>query len=109
MIFLFDVLEHIDLTESFLRAALHHLKPGGLLMLNVPSLELLYSRYDTAAGHHRRYRKRTLRVEVEPLGMKVEDIRYWGMSMVPLLLLVKLLLARSADDDDAIIRKGFRP
>ncbi len=109
LVFIFDVLEHIDPTEPFLRAALDHLRPGGLLAINVPSLRLLFSRYDTAAGHHRRYQKSTLRAEVEPLGMRVEDIRYWGASMTPLLLLRKLLLAASKDDNDTIIRKGFRP
>jgi SAM-dependent methyltransferase len=107
--FLFDVIEHIEPTEPFLRAVMQHLKPGGTLIINVPALELLRSGYDDAAGHYRRYDKPTLRAEVERFGFAVCDVRYWAWSMVPLLLLRRMIQSRSTSaDKTAVIRRGFK-
>ena len=108
VVLLFDVLEHIEDAGPFLRATLRHVKPGGFLLMNVPAGQFLYSAYDRAAGHVRRYRKSTLARELAGTDFAIRDMRYWGLSMVPLLLARKWLL-RSAPSNDACIRKGFRP
>jgi SAM-dependent methyltransferase len=108
IIVLFDVIEHIEHTKPFVDAVLFHLKPGGVLLVNVPALMRLYGRYDTAAGHYRRYTKRTLAEEFAPFDVTVVDQVYWGFTMVPLLLLRKLLL-RNDLSDDRTIRTGFSP
>ncbi len=105
---LFDVLEHIEDTRSFVQAAIRHLKPGGVLFVGVPALQCLFSRYDTAAGHLRRYSKQSLRCALEDLGADVIDIRYWGFAQVPLLFARKLML-RVWGDDANVIRRGFDP
>ena len=60
-IFLFDVIEHVKYDSKFIENTLFHLKNKGLLIINVPSLQILYSKYDTAVGHLRRYDKRLFR------------------------------------------------
>jgi len=55
IVFLMDVLEHIDDDSSFLEDSLYYLKPGGHIILNVPSCSLLFSKYDIVAGHKRLY------------------------------------------------------
>ena len=63
VVILFDVLEHIAETGPFVRSVLRHLKPGGHLLINVPALQGLFSAYDTAAGHVRRYDRDSLVAE----------------------------------------------
>ena len=106
---LFDVIEHIEKTKPFLDSALYHLKPGGLLFVNVPALGWLYSRYDRVAGHVRRYDKAQLRCELEASDALVLDMRYWGLSLIPLLMLRKALLALKSRGEEEVIRFGFKP
>ncbi len=107
-VFLFDVLEHIAPTPEFVESVLRPLRPGGLLFVNVPALEWLRSEYDTAAGHFRRYTANSLACEFQNQPARVEDVRYWGFSLVPLLLIRKAMLLRRQDPGE-IIRFGFQP
>ncbi len=108
VVILFDVLEHIVATGPFVRSVLRHLKPGGHLLLNVPALGGLFSAYDVAAGHVRRYDPSSLVAEFAGHDLRVLDVRYWGLSLVPLLLLRKLVL-RGSRPAEQTIRSGFRP
>jgi SAM-dependent methyltransferase len=103
---LFDVIEHLEQTQPVLEAARQHLRPGGLLILNVPAWQGLFSAYDVAAGHFRRYDRRTLAAELPAAHWEIVDQRYWGLTLVPLLMVRKLLL-RSPDAET--IRRGFGP
>src|SRR6266566_9632957 len=55
LIGLFDVLEHLDDDLHALRALREQLRPGGCLLLTVPAHMVLWSDYDVASGHRRRY------------------------------------------------------
>ena len=57
---LFDVLEHLDDDLGALRALREQLRPGGWLLLTVPAHRVLWSDYDVASGHRRRYTRREL-------------------------------------------------
>jgi SAM-dependent methyltransferase len=105
---LFDTLEHIEHTAPFLDAVFFHLKPGGVLLVNVPALMSLYSRYDTVAGHFRRYTTQTLAREFATFDVTMLDQVYWGFTMVPLLWLRQQMLRRHTNDD-GVIRTGFVP
>jgi SAM-dependent methyltransferase len=107
VVLLFDVLEHISGPVGFVAALARHLRPGGHLLVNVPAVPALFSGYDVAAGHLRRYDPASLRADLEQGGLSVLDVRYWGLSMVPLLWLRKATVgARSGPD---VIRRGFQP
>lgn len=108
VVLLYDVLEHIDERLPFLHATLRHVKPGGHLLMNVPAWQFLYSAYDVAAGHVRRYRKSTLAAEMAGTDFDIRDMRYWGLLMVPLLLLRKWTVRRAPTSDDCV-RQGFEP
>ena len=107
-VLLFDVLEHIHETRPFVDALLRHLRPGGHLLVNVPANQWLFGPYDLAAGHVRRYDKVTLPAEFAGTSLEVRDVRYWGLSLVPLLA-VRKLLVRAAASKDACVRHGFEP
>jgi SAM-dependent methyltransferase len=102
LIFLFDVLEHIDDEDYFLEAIMFHLAPGGHLVINVPAGQWAYSTYDRAVGHKRRYSISTFRDVVERNGYAVSKWTYWGLPLVPLAALRKLWLARSQDESNTI-------
>jgi 2-polyprenyl-3-methyl-5-hydroxy-6-metoxy-1,4-benzoquinol methylase len=107
MILLMDVIEHLDDDASFLCASLKHLKPTGIVVINVPAHMSFYSKYDEVAGHKRRYNSAGLQTlfraaKVEPIAM-VE----WGFSLVPLLLARKVVL--SFVSREQTIRTGFAP
>lgn len=103
---LFDVIEHLEDPRPVLDAVAQHLKPDGWLIINVPALRSLFSAYDVAAGHFRRYHRRSLPAELAGGGWEVVDLRFWGLSLVPLLAVRKMLL-RSATAET--IRRGFGP
>jgi 2-polyprenyl-3-methyl-5-hydroxy-6-metoxy-1,4-benzoquinol methylase len=52
-----DVLEHIDDDEGELRIAAAHLEVGGQVIVLSPAFNWLYSPFDKAVGHYRRYTK----------------------------------------------------
>lgn len=63
-----DVLEHIeDDAEELLRAR-DRLRPGGWLMVLSPAHPFLYTPFDRAIGHYRRYTRKSLR-QAAPAGL----------------------------------------
>ena len=108
-IILFDVLEHVEHTQEFLESLSYHLKPEGWLFMNVPALPILFSKYDSAQNHFRRYTKKLLRAEFANSPFEVQDMRYWGLSLLPLALSRKLLLNHQQRSSQDILKKGFNP
>ena len=102
-VFLLDVIEHINDDAAFLRAALRHLRSGGLVAVNVPANMVLFSDYDRAAGHVRRYTPGGLRKLLESCGVDAPAVEQWGMLMTPLLVIRKALLVEQSQ------AKGFEP
>ena len=57
-VFLLDVVEHISADAAFLTAALKYLRPGGIIIVNVPASMLLFSQDHIVTGHVQRYTRR---------------------------------------------------
>lgn len=55
-----DVLEHIDDDRAEVERAAQHLAPGGHLIVLAPAHNWLFSPFDRAVGHFRRYNRREL-------------------------------------------------
>lgn len=106
LIFLFDVLEHISGEDRFLEAILFHLEPKGKIILNVPAGQWAYSAYDLAAGHVRRYSIARLCETATRSNLQVQAWSYWGLPLIPTLVLRKLWLW-GRRDEAAIIQSGF--
>lgn len=68
-----DVLEHIEHDAAELRAAARLLRKGGTLIVLAPACQGLYSEFDRAVGHFRRYDSRSLR-QIAPPGLCEEGL-----------------------------------
>ena len=71
----FNVLEHIADHAGALAAIRGRLRPGGHLLLLVPSHPFLYGPIDAAFEHERRYAKEPLRTLLETAGFRVVELR----------------------------------
>ena len=91
LLLLFDVLEHIEDESGFLQSVKFHLAESGTLLINVPAQQFFYSDYDRAAGHIRRYSVSQLAKVAEQNGLKARAFTYWGLPLVPLLLVRKAM------------------
>jgi protein-L-isoaspartate O-methyltransferase len=56
-----DVLEHIENDHAEMIAALEHVRPQGKIIVLSPAHPSLYTAFDRAIGHFRRYTQKTLR------------------------------------------------
>ncbi|MGC2494764.1 class I SAM-dependent methyltransferase [Candidatus Binatus sp.] len=64
-----DVLEHIEADAAELARAASHLRPNGFLAVLSPAFPWLFTPFDAAIGHYRRYTKNSLR-SIAPQGMR---------------------------------------
>lgn len=67
-----DVLEHIEDDRAELERAGNHLKPGGRLIVLAPAHQWLFTPFDAAIGHFRRYTKKSLAAAVPDRLARVE-------------------------------------
>lgn len=70
-----DVLEHIQDDKSELNHIARLLKSGGRIIILSPAHEYLYTPFDRAIGHFRRYNRKTI-LAVKPEGLRVESVFY---------------------------------
>lgn len=65
-VFYVDVLEHIADDAAELNCAAGHLAPDGNLVVLAPAHQFLFSEFDAAIGHHRRYNAVSLAAVTPP-------------------------------------------
>lgn len=87
---LMDVVEHIEDDRAFLADLVDRIEPGARLLVTVPALSSLWSGWDVALGHHRRYDKRSLRRAVAGLPLREIESSYLHPEMLPLAWFRKL-------------------
>jgi SAM-dependent methyltransferase len=70
-----DVLEHIEDDRAELDRAATHLRPGGRVIVLSPAHQRLFTPFDAAIGHFRRYNRTMVRA-LSPVGLELESCRY---------------------------------
>jgi len=89
-----DVLEHIEDDRTELATAARRLRPGGCLIVLSPAHQWLYSPFDRAIGHVRRYSRRD-GARLRPTGMAPVAAEYLDSVGLAASLANKLLLRSS--------------
>ncbi len=86
-----DVLEHIEDDRQELAAAALHLRSGGHLVIIGPAHQWLFSEFDEAVGHYRRYSRGALAAAM-PESMQPVMLRYLDSVGVALSAANRVLL-----------------
>ena len=89
-----DVLEHIENDCYEIESASKHLAENGVLIVMVPAYQWLYSPFDKAIGHLRRYNKNRLK-NIAPSCLRLCKIMYLDSVGVLLSSANKILLKQS--------------
>lgn len=101
---MFDVLEHITDDLGVLRSLHSLVAVGGALMITVPASPALWSYFDEAALHVRRYELAELNTKLQQAGFTVEYISPYMATLYPVLWLGRRIASRgdrrSATDPD---------
>ena len=97
----FDVLEHLDDDQSCARAIGKALRRQGRLIVTVPANPDLWSAFDEASCHRRRYTEAGLRQMLAGAGYQVEFLSPFFSASYPLLWL-KRRIVRAAPERQAV-------
>ncbi|MGB3403680.1 MAG: class I SAM-dependent methyltransferase [Microcoleaceae cyanobacterium] len=89
-----DVLEHIEADKKEVLNAAKHLKNNGSLIVLAPAHQYLFTPFDTAIGHYRRYNKQMLKA-ILPEDIEVIKLVYLDCVGLLASLANKLLLQQS--------------
>lgn len=86
VIFLLDVLEHIEADAHAIEQAKKALRPGGLLLVTTPALNLFWTYNDDLALHRRRYNKTDFKSLAQKTGLTLIRADYFMFFLSPVLL-----------------------
>lgn len=91
IVFLLDVLEHIDDDVLSLQKIKELIKPGGHLVMTVPAFEFLWSVHDVLNEHKRRYTIKTLKNKTEKTGYIHVFSNYFNFILFPVIAVFRLI------------------
>lgn len=81
----FDVIEHVSDDHGALRAIRSVLAPGARLVVTVPAFQHLWSAFDEAAHHCRRYERPQLQAALGRAAFRVDRVTFFMAALYPLL------------------------
>jgi ubiquinone/menaquinone biosynthesis C-methylase UbiE len=84
-----NVLEHIEREDAALSQVYRILKPGGILVIEVPAGPSLYDYYDQYLRHYRRYDRSALVAACKHAGLEALEVSHLGFWVYPPFWAVK--------------------
>jgi SAM-dependent methyltransferase len=78
-----DVLEHVEADDGVVREFARVLKSGGVALVTVPAGMALWSDWDVALHHHRRYERLQLEALFPPQDWAIEHSNYTNVAAYP--------------------------
>ena len=97
-----DVLEHIEDDRAEVARAAARLKPGGTLIVLAPAHPILFTPFDAAIGHLRRYTRASLH-EAAPTTLRLEKLVYLDAAGMLASAANRLLLQSSMPTERQIL------
>ncbi|MDR3607830.1 MAG: class I SAM-dependent methyltransferase [Oligoflexia bacterium] len=88
-----DVIEHIEDDQAAVQQLKELLSEEGTLVITVPALPALFGYHDEVLGHFRRYTASSLRALISG-GFEISRLRYYGLFLIPVALLISRILRR---------------
>ncbi len=86
----FDVIEHIDDDRTALAQMYQSLVPGGGLLVTVPQHRWLWSAFDEASGHRRRYTHRDLSQKLRETGFALVRMTSFMSLTLPAIVVSRI-------------------
>jgi len=86
-----DVLEHVADDRSAVAEFARVLKPGGVAVVTVPAMQLLWSDWDRVLHHFRRYDRPALQILFDPVHFEILHLNYINVLALPAILLTRKL------------------
>ena len=97
-----DVLCHGNVDEAAALRQFHRcLRPGGVLVLNLPAYPWLLSAHDAAVHNARRYTRAGIASQLAGIGFAAVRTTHWNAIPFPLMLAHRLLTRGGGDGADA--------
>ena len=100
-----NVLEHIDDQDAALKQVHRILKPGGILVIEVPAGPSLYDYYDQYLRHYRRYDRATLVAACKTANLDALEVSHLGFLLYPAFWMVKKIHRRTPLRSEAEVEK----
>ncbi len=104
---LFDVIEHLDNDLEILVEIRNLLKPGGKVFITVPAFTSLWSYFDEASHHVRRYSKTQLIDKLQQSGFRSLYISHTMMLLFPMVWLQRKIAISKPKSEDEIAQKAL--
>lgn len=101
-----DVLYHLDDDATAVRQAFRVLRPGGVLIVNVPAYPWLWSYHDAAVGGRRRYRRAGLATLLTAAGFFPVRATHANLGVFPLVVARRKLLPAPKGGSDVALQPG---
>ncbi len=95
-----DVLYHVDDDMAALREFYRVLRPGGVVILNVPAYPWLWSYHDVAVHSRRRYGRNEVVAKLRANGFAAARATYWNTLPFPLIVVRRKLLPAPREGSD---------
>jgi SAM-dependent methyltransferase len=91
-VLMLDVVEHLDDDAASLASAGGLIRPGGVMIITVPAIPGLWSDWDEAHEHKRRYTRASFERAIAASGLEVEFVSYMNMLLFPIAAAARLFM-----------------
>jgi SAM-dependent methyltransferase len=79
------------LRHEYMTTAFSRLRPSGLLVFNLPAMQMFRGMHDRSVGITKRFNLSEVKSIIDNIGFKSYSIRFWPFSLSPLIYLVRLI------------------